>query len=234
MSLIKRISRNTAAWTAALALALVASVATTNPVAAAIDKKGPSINAGPTGEEMKCSDFDADGEVGSADLAALLGEFGRCRDCEYDINDDGVVNRRDVDLLMEQWGSTDCATAHEAEICESDLDGDGVIDNGDLAMVLGNYGACPESEADLNDDGVVDKSDSDLLIEMWGSSDCSEPTAASCRADFDDDGVIGPYDLAVVLGAYGDVCAADFNGDGKVGEEDVDILLDRWGTQCED
>ena len=147
MSLIKTISRKTAAWTAVLTLVSM-SAATTNPVAAGIDKKGPSLDEASTGKEMKCADFDADGAVGSADMAALLGEFGRCRDCEFDINDDGVVNRRDVDLLMEQWGSTDCATARKASICDSDLDGDGVIDDGDLAAVLGSFGECPESEAD--------------------------------------------------------------------------------------
>lgn len=218
-------------------LVLAASIAVTvaNQAAAGIDEDGSHIHTRSISATMKCADFDADGEVGAADLAALLGMHGRCRDCEYDINDDGVVNRRDQDLLIGQWGSTDCATADEAEICESDLDGDGVIGSRDLAMVLGHYGKCSKSEADLDNDGVVDAADLDLLMGLWGGSDCSDPADASCRADFNEDGDIGPADLAVVLSAYGDYsCRADFNGDGEVDDVDVDILTKRWGTECKE
>ena len=55
-------------------------------------------------------------------------------------------------------------------------------------------------------------------------------------ADFDDDGVIGPFDLAVILGNWGDCredgvfCPPDLNLDGEVGPADLAILLGTWGV----
>lgn len=52
-----------------------------------------------------------------------------------------------------------------------------------------------------------------------------------CPADLDGDGAVGPFDLAVLLGAWGagDGNPADLNEDGDVGPEDLAILLGNWG-----
>ena len=50
--------------------------------------------------------------------------------------------------------------------------------------------------------------------------------------DLNGDGVVGPADLAILLGTWGDCvneCPADFNGDGTVGPADLAILLGNWG-----
>ncbi|MCH8879493.1 MAG: hypothetical protein IID34_06370 [Planctomycetes bacterium] len=53
-------------------------------------------------------------------------------------------------------------------------------------------------------------------------------------ADFDCDGIVGPFDLAQLLAAWGpcadpDDCPADLNGDGTVGPFDLAQLLGNWG-----
>ncbi|MCA9290285.1 MAG: hypothetical protein KDA25_04095 [Phycisphaerales bacterium] len=51
--------------------------------------------------------------------------------------------------------------------------------------------------------------------------------------DFDGDGIVGPADLAFLLGAWGDCtnecCPADLGGDGSVGPADLAALLSNWG-----
>ncbi|MCH8880776.1 MAG: hypothetical protein IID34_12960 [Planctomycetes bacterium] len=55
--------------------------------------------------------------------------------------------------------------------------------------------------------------------------------------DFDDDGTVGAFDLAVLLGGWGacppEPCPTDLNGDGTVGPLDLAWLLNAWGI-CED
>ncbi len=67
-------------------------------------------------------------------------------------------------------------------------------------------------------------------------------TSADCPPDFDCSGVVGPFDLATLLGAWGQcvepcvpgdpatTCAADFNGDCEVGPFDLAVLLAAWGV----
>ena len=54
---------------------------------------------------------------------------------------------------------------------------------------------------------------------------------ADCSADLDGDGVVGPGDLAELLGAWGpcEACPADFDGNGLVGPDDLAELLGTWG-----
>jgi hypothetical protein len=60
------------------------------------------------------------------------------------------------------------------------------------------------------------------------------PEPAARPGDLDGDGMVGPQDLAVVLGAWGSGQgqggAADINGDGVVGAEDLAALLANWGS----
>ncbi len=53
-----------------------------------------------------------------------------------------------------------------------------------------------------------------------------------CPTDLDGDGIVGPADLAQVLGAWGPNPRhpADFNGDGEVGPADLAALLGSWGA----
>lgn len=51
-------------------------------------------------------------------------------------------------------------------------------------------------------------------------------------ADLDGDGLVGPADLALLLGAWGTAGPqGDLNGDGSVGAADLSILLGAWGQR---
>ncbi|MCH8963917.1 MAG: hypothetical protein IIB58_03065 [Planctomycetes bacterium] len=55
-----------------------------------------------------------------------------------------------------------------------------------------------------------------------------------CPADMNDDGEVGPVDLAMLLGAWGPcpdegACPADLNGDAVVNPIDLATLLGAWG-----
>ena len=54
---------------------------------------------------------------------------------------------------------------------------------------------------------------------------------AACPADFDGDGDVGPFDLAVLLDSWGPCpgCRADFDCDNDVGAFDLAFLLNSWG-----
>ncbi len=55
--------------------------------------------------------------------------------------------------------------------------------------------------------------------------------SAPCPEDFDGDGLVGPYDLAIVLGYWGPNPGhpADLDGDGYVGPFDLALVLGYWG-----
>ncbi len=55
---------------------------------------------------------------------------------------------------------------------------------------------------------------------------------AECPQDFDGDGVVNVFDLALQLRAWGQCegCPADFNGDGVVDAADLAQLLGNWGA----
>lgn len=56
-------------------------------------------------EPATCAeDFTGDGEVGGADLAQLLANWGVCVDCVTDLDDDDVVGGADLAILLARWG----------------------------------------------------------------------------------------------------------------------------------
>ena len=55
--------------------------------------------------ETTCAaDLDGDGTVDAADLAELLGTWGKCAGCPADLNGDGEVGPFDLALLLGSWG----------------------------------------------------------------------------------------------------------------------------------
>ncbi len=67
--------------------------------------KIPGMQSVLVGDEKNLceGDFDGDGFVGGADLAALLGAWGGSQP-EYDINGDGIVGGADLSTLLGAWG----------------------------------------------------------------------------------------------------------------------------------
>ena len=50
------------------------------------------------------ADIDCNGEVGPADLAALLAAWGQCPGCPADFDGDGEVGPVDLAALLASWG----------------------------------------------------------------------------------------------------------------------------------
>ena len=73
----------------------------------------------------------------------------------------------------------------------------------------------------------------DLITGCENTSDSATLTVHTpCPSDFDDDGAVGAFDLAFLLGAWGPcpkACPADLNNDGAVGAFDLAQLLGHWG-----
>lgn len=74
---------------------------------------------------------------------------------------------------------------------------------------------------------VVDTGAGTAPIVDMGAFERQAPVVL-CPADLDGDGIVGPADLATLLGAWGG-SAADLDGDGVVGPSDLAILLGAWG-----
>ena len=63
---------------------------------------------------------------------------------------------------------------------------------------------------------------------------CLPLSALGDPPDFNGDGSVGPFDLAILLGNWGPcpdqgACPADLNGDGEVNAFDLAMLLGAWG-----
>jgi len=127
-----------------------------------------------------------------------------------------------------------------AELCQGDFDGDNDIDDDDFAAFepcfTGPDGGPLDAlcaPGDFDGDGDIDCEDWEQLVAAWtGAGD--PPSFAPCKgcpADFNGDGSVGAFDLAIVLGSWGpcEGCPTDFNDDGVVDAFDLAILLGSWG-----
>lgn len=62
-----------------------------------------------------------------------------------------------------------------------------------------------------------------------GSGTFTVGCASACPADLNHDGIVGPADLALLLGAWNTSGPADLDANGTVGSSDLAILLGAWG-----
>ena len=75
-----------------------------------------------------------------------------------------------------------------------------------------------------------------VITDLFGCENTSDPATLTvhgpCPADFDGNGAVGPFDLAILLGNWGPNPAhpADLNADGTVGPADLALLLGAWGV----
>ena len=122
-----------------------------------------------------------------------------------------------------------------------DFTEDGEVDFDDLPYfqecLTTDAGAWPGCAwADMDFSGGVNCDDWALFLEAWtdpadppGMPQCANPP------DFDGDGSVGPFDLAILLGSWGPCpdppadCPADLDGDGFVNAFDLAMLLGSWG-----
>ena len=90
--------------------------------------------------------------------------------------------------------------------------------------------------ADFDDDGDVDCDDWVLFLDSW-TDPAAPPCLPACDcnpADLNHDGMVGAFDLALLLGSWGpcpdpDDCPPDLDSDGTVGAADLALLLGSWG-----
>ncbi|MCH8878747.1 MAG: hypothetical protein IID34_02560, partial [Planctomycetes bacterium] len=103
-----------------------------------------------------------------------------------------------------------------------------------LTTDAGGWPGC--AWADMDFSGDVDCTDWELFLQAW-TDPADPPCMLGCDchpADFNGDGQVGAFDLAVLLGSWGpcpdkDPCPTDLDGNGSVGAGDLAILLGSWG-----
>ncbi len=80
-----------------------------------------------------------------ADATAVATITPAPRECQADVNLDGIVDASDVSDLLLNWG----------QASEYDLDGNGVIDSGDLSIVILSWGPCVSNPLSAPTDGFT-------------------------------------------------------------------------------
>ena len=102
----------------------------------------------PAGERIRMGDVDCNGD-GIADWREIivdptldLDDDGTldCCQCPGDFDGDGLVDAKDLGLMVSVWGTDG------GEVPAADLDGDGDVRAGDLGLVLSLWGACDEPD----------------------------------------------------------------------------------------
>lgn len=199
---------------------------------------GTQQSGGPV-RQLSVGDLDGDGDVdvacvnGLGNVAAVLRNNGT-----------GQLNAPQIYVADKYAGASDFA----------DLDGDGDLDwmissffgrwqiklnNGNGVFTDGPTFQPPQIAScaiiyDVDNDGDVDLA---LIDELQDFIIIMKNSGTARPADFNGDGVVGPADLAVLLGQWGvcqpsGPCTADIappGGDGVVGAGDLAVLLGSWG-----
>ena len=103
-----------------------------------------------------------------------------------------------------------------------------------LTTEAGGWAGC--TWADMDFSGGVDCTDWELFLEAW-TDPADPPGMAECAIppDFDGNGQVGAFDLAILLGSWGPCpeppanCPADLDDSGFVNAFDLAMLLGSWG-----
>ena len=107
------------------------------------------------------------------------------------------------------------------------------VDLQDDGRIIGSQGSTLLIlEVIPEDAGEYDCFITDLITGCENTSDSATLTVhGPCPADFDGNGAVGPFDLAILLGNWGPNPnhPADLDADGTVGPPDLALLLGNWG-----
>ncbi len=139
-----------------------------------------------------------------------------------DADGDGAVTIQDFFVFA------NCFDRIIAPGCEMmDFDGDSFIDLDDFDAFLDVYS---DPLYDCNDNGQPDLLDI-LLDPALDLNGTGIPDTCEAQGDLNGDGLVGAFDLILLLVAWGpcDGCPADLDANGTVGAADLLILLDNWG-----
>ena len=146
--------------------------------------------------------------------------------CDADLDDDGIPNQCDLDLVI----GADCDQDGQVDSCQPDSDGDGTIDPCDSDLdgdgVPNDCDTDQTAGPDCDGNGTVDECDPD--VNNNGTPDACELFR---RGDVNTDGSVNIADpialINYVLGLYETTCvdAADVNDNGNVNIVDIVHLL---------
>lgn len=105
-------------------------------------------------------DWDHDADIDAADIDLVAAAIGS-GDLQFDLNVDGVVDRDDLNVMVDQLVRTPLGDANL----------DGTVDIADLVRLSQNYsGAGGWAQGDFNGDGVIDIADLVILSSNYSSS----------------------------------------------------------------
>jgi hypothetical protein len=154
----------------------------------------------------------------------IVWEFTGALGQDLDTNDDGVLD-------IEPWSSVvdGVALIESAEIPPVGTEWTywPVTVGPDGPFVPSHVKFCPTTEVWTL--GTFDLSTSD---DSPGAPnpDCDyDAEPEPCIGDLDGDGIVGPADLAILLGGWGGAGSSDLNGSGTTDAADLALLLGAWG-----
>ena len=210
-------------------------------------------------------DLNKDGKIDYVDLTILHGYLKRVSGFEKlpnekiktiskygDLNNDGIINQKDADILAEMMGKNEIPSGVNAII--SDIYMDGSFDIRDLLalgqFIAGTIKSIPtlntndaRTYGDLNGDGKVDYTD---LKNLYLLTEGKYSLNVKYIADLNKDGKINMVDVTILHGYLNkmngyetlpntniskSIIYGDINQDGKVDEKDYKILqqyLAKW------
>jgi len=158
-----------------------------------------------------------------------------------DLNGDGVVDKDDLLLLLENWGPCD-------GYCPADLNGDGVVNVSDLLILLGGWtypipdeapttpgsSLVADAKSAIADD--INSISIQALSEEITALQASPAIISAPDYDLNNDGVVNHLDmmhLMMQMGPCDGSCPADFNNDGVVNIVDVWMLANAINSQVD-
>jgi len=166
---------------------------------------------------------------------------GKICECLGDVDDDGDVDRDDVDAVLDSF----YAICDDATGCIEDLNHNHRVGDGDLRVLLGRWGDCPleadvdrdkdrdvddalailgdlglDCRGDLDWNGTIEENDVEIAEDTWGLSPDYHPVSLV----LDDEPGLALQDLLALYEALGRDCRADVDRNGTVECNDFDEL----------
>ena len=175
-----------------------------------------------TKEQLNYADMNNDGVVNEQDLDLLAKTIS-----DYyqigDINLDGKVNDLDVTLLQNMFNGVVVATKVQLNLC--DINGDGVIDNNDIISLRKKVGKNTKyKKGDVNLDGKL-TSDDVTIIENYILKKTELTIDQLNYADYNGDFTVDNKDANSLAKAIASTYKkGDINMDGKINMVDINLL----------
>lgn len=151
------------------------------------------VDAGP-------GDFNADGHVDVQDIDALIALVGTSAppsDAAFDLNEDGLINRFDLNLLVETLVETPLGIG--TSLGDANLDGVvGLLDLDVLGAAFNGPGSW--ANGDFNANGQIDLLDLDLMGANWGDTASLTQAMQALGLSIPEPSTLGTLSAALLIG----------------------------------